>query len=184
MLQIVVIVQISAVIQLGVLLSHSLYCDMVPVATVEQAGFKKLMKLGTQDMSFPVAATLQEKHCHKCKPARKSLADWLANMTDFASTFVIKQDMWALHERDSSLHWSLGDENSVSPNKLFPPGSHIATYRLAKALQDAITRWKLQEKYLVAITTVNVRCQSSWGCFGQLGLHWKSKITPNPEPYN
>ena len=129
---------------------------MVPVATVEQVGFKQLLK--TMDPRYELPSRnyfAQEALPQMYTEVRQSLADQLANVTHFALT----SDMWSSRTCEPfmsvTVHfiqdWEL--KTACLQTSYFPQdhtGEHIA-----EALQDAIASWKLREKYLVAITTDN-----------------------------
>ncbi|CAM4494650.1 unnamed protein product [Leuciscus chuanchicus] len=130
--------------------------DMVPVATVEQVEFKKLLK--TMDPRYELTSRnyfAREALPQMYTEVRQSLADRLANVTHFALT----SDMWSSRTCEPymsvTVHfiqdWEM--KTACLQTSYFPQdhtGEHIA-----EALQDAIASWKLQEKYLVAITTDN-----------------------------
>lgn len=134
--------------------SYHIAKDMVPVATVEQFGFQKLLK--TMDPRYELPSRnyfAREALPQMYTEIRQSLADRLANVTHFALT----SDMWSSRTCEPymsvTVHfiqdWEM--KTACLQTSYFPQdhtGEHIA-----EALQDAIASWKLQEKYLVAITT-------------------------------
>ncbi|XP_074551526.1 E3 SUMO-protein ligase ZBED1-like [Halichoeres trimaculatus] len=136
--------------------SYHIAKDMVPVATVEQVGFKKLLK--TMDPRYELPSRnyfAREALPQMYTEVRQSLADQLANVTHFALT----SDMWSSRTCEPymsvTVHfikdWEL--KTACLQTSYFPQdhtGEHIA-----EALQDAIASWKLREKHLVAITTDN-----------------------------
>ncbi|XP_045905911.1 E3 SUMO-protein ligase ZBED1-like [Micropterus dolomieu] len=129
---------------------------MAPVATVEQVGFKKLLKMMDPRYELPSRNYFaREALPQMYTDVRQSLADRLANMTHFGLT----SDMWSSRTCEPymsvTVHfiqdWEM--KTACLQTSYFPQdhtGEHIA-----EALQDAIASWKLQEKHLVAITTDN-----------------------------
>lgn len=136
--------------------SYHIAKDMVPVATVEQDGFKKLLK--TMDPRYELPSRnyfAREALPQMYTEVRQSLADRLAKVTHFALT----SDMWSSRTCEPymslTVHfiqdWEM--KTACLQTSYFPQdhtGEHIA-----EALQDAIASWKLNERHLVAITTDN-----------------------------
>jgi len=72
--------------------SYHIAKDMVPVANMEQVGFKKLLK--TMDLRYDLPSRnyfAREALPPMYTEVRQSLADRLANMTHF----VLTSDMWS-----------------------------------------------------------------------------------------
>ncbi|XP_069388963.1 E3 SUMO-protein ligase ZBED1-like [Paralichthys olivaceus] len=129
---------------------------MVPIATVEQVGFKKLLK--TMDPRYELPSRnyfAREALPQMYNEVRLSLADRLANVTHFALT----SDMWSSRTcgpyMSVTVHFIQDWEiKTVCLQTSYFPQDHTGEH-IAEALQDAIASWKLQEKHLVAITTDN-----------------------------
>ncbi|XP_069395198.1 E3 SUMO-protein ligase ZBED1-like [Paralichthys olivaceus] len=129
---------------------------MVPIATVEQVGFKKLLK--TMDPRYELPSRnyfAREALPQMYNEVRLSLAGRLANVTHFALT----SDMWSSRTcgpyMSVTVHFIQDWEiKTVCLQTSYFPQDHTGEH-IAEALQDAIASWKLQEKHLVAITTDN-----------------------------
>lgn len=136
--------------------SYHIAKDMVPIATVKQVGFKKLLK--TMDPRYELPSRnyfAREALPQMYNEVRLSLADRLANVTHFALT----SDMWSSRTcgpyMSVTVHFIQDWEiKTVCLQTSYFPQDHTGEH-IAEALQDAIASWKLQEKHLVAITTDN-----------------------------
>lgn len=94
--------------------SYHIAKDMVPVATVEQVGFKKLLK--TMDPRYELPNYFaREALPQMSTEVRQSLADRLANGTHFALT----SDMWS--SRTCEPEMMMKTASCRLQNKLFPP---------------------------------------------------------------
>ncbi|XP_059371308.1 E3 SUMO-protein ligase ZBED1-like [Carassius carassius] len=129
---------------------------MVPVATVEQVGFQKLLK--TMDPRYELPSRnyfAQEALPQMYTEIKQSLADRLANVTHFALT----SDMWSSRTCEPYMSMTVHfiqdwEMKTACLQTSYFPQNHTGEH-IAEALLDAIASWKLQEKYLVAITTDN-----------------------------
>ncbi|MBN3308893.1 ZBED1 protein, partial [Amia calva] len=130
--------------------------DMVPAATVEQAGFKKLLKTIDQRYDLPSRHLFTREALPKMySEVRQKLSDRLAKVTHYALT----TDLWSSRTCEPYMSLTVHfiedwEMKSACLQTSYFPQDHTREH-MAEALQDALTSWKLDERGLVAITTEN-----------------------------
>lgn len=136
--------------------SYHIAKDMVPVAIVEQVGFKNLLKTMDPRYELPSRSYFSREALPQMyTEVRQTLADRLANVSHFALT----SDMWSSRTCEPymsvTVHYIQDWEmKTACLQTSYFPQDHTGV-NIAEALQEAIASWKLQEKRLVAITTDN-----------------------------
>lgn len=131
--------------------------DMVPIATVEQAGFVQLLKTADSRYQLPSQNYFAGEVLPKMyTEVRESLAARLAKVSHFALTTDIWSSRTCKPYLSVTVHFMEEWEMiSACLQSSYFPQDHTGVH-IAEALQDVLTSWKLNSTGLVAITTALV----------------------------